>query len=247
MSKYKLTFRLKQHTPMIHFQADQHGATLRASELKPKLDRFIIDQIGLTKTVVVKGENKEIQRDEFKDWFISEQHLALDYQVKIKATNIKKNVIHNGSDKVPNFFANIGDNYKDVYLTKADQIFVEIIVMNQSLKEKIDSYFGQFLLGTNFGMRQSKGFGSYSLENHPFESTDFDLSFDIDTSQIPSNLWRRRNGLFEDWHHELQLFGAIEIFYKSLRSGINRKGPNQVPIFYIKPAIFYFAMQVLKK
>jgi len=41
MSKYKLTFKLKQHTPIIHFQHDQHGTTLRATEIKPKLDRFL--------------------------------------------------------------------------------------------------------------------------------------------------------------------------------------------------------------
>ena len=38
---YKLAFTLKQHTPLIHFQHDQEGATLRATEVKPKLDRFI--------------------------------------------------------------------------------------------------------------------------------------------------------------------------------------------------------------
>jgi len=42
-SKYKLCFKLKQHTPIIHFQADQKGATLRATELKPKLDRFLME------------------------------------------------------------------------------------------------------------------------------------------------------------------------------------------------------------
>ncbi|MFN0202536.1 MAG: hypothetical protein ACKVTZ_13510 [Bacteroidia bacterium] len=39
---YSLTFTLKQHTPLIHFQHEQAGATLRASEVKPKLDRFIL-------------------------------------------------------------------------------------------------------------------------------------------------------------------------------------------------------------
>jgi len=41
MSNFKLTFKLKQNTPLIHFHHDQHGATLRATELKPKLDRFL--------------------------------------------------------------------------------------------------------------------------------------------------------------------------------------------------------------
>ena len=38
----KLVVKLKQHTPLIHFQHSQEGATLRASEVKPKLDKYII-------------------------------------------------------------------------------------------------------------------------------------------------------------------------------------------------------------
>ena len=34
-----LTVTLKQHTPLIHFQPGQCGATLRASEVKPNLDK----------------------------------------------------------------------------------------------------------------------------------------------------------------------------------------------------------------
>lgn len=41
---HKLTVTLKQHTPLIHFQHSQEGATLRASEVKPKLDKFIIER-----------------------------------------------------------------------------------------------------------------------------------------------------------------------------------------------------------
>ena len=36
-----LKVHLKQHTPIIHFQHDQDGATLRATELKPKLDKYL--------------------------------------------------------------------------------------------------------------------------------------------------------------------------------------------------------------
>lgn len=39
----EITFLLKQHTPLLHFLHDQPGATLRATELKPKLDRFIVE------------------------------------------------------------------------------------------------------------------------------------------------------------------------------------------------------------
>ena len=36
-----ITIKLKQHTPVLHFQADA-AAPIRATELKPKLDKFII-------------------------------------------------------------------------------------------------------------------------------------------------------------------------------------------------------------
>lgn len=42
---HKLTFTLKQHTPLIHFQHDQAGATLRATEVKPKLDQFLFEKL----------------------------------------------------------------------------------------------------------------------------------------------------------------------------------------------------------
>lgn len=41
-----INYELRQQTPMIHFQPDDEGATLRASEVKPKLDKFIIAKIG---------------------------------------------------------------------------------------------------------------------------------------------------------------------------------------------------------
>ncbi|MCD4734592.1 MAG: hypothetical protein K8R53_00985, partial [Bacteroidales bacterium] len=43
-----------------------------------------------------------------------------------------------------------------------------------------------------------------------------------------------------------RLFACIDIFYKSLRSGINRPRNNTTQ-FYIKPVIFLYAMNVLKQ
>lgn len=41
----KLTFTLKQHTPMLHFQHSQENATLRATEVKPRFDRWLISKV----------------------------------------------------------------------------------------------------------------------------------------------------------------------------------------------------------
>ncbi|MCD8263196.1 MAG: hypothetical protein LUD02_02770 [Tannerellaceae bacterium] len=36
----KIVVKLKQHSPFICFHPEQEGATLRASEVKPRLDKF---------------------------------------------------------------------------------------------------------------------------------------------------------------------------------------------------------------
>ena len=42
----KLSFDLKQTVGMIHFQGQENGATIRATDLKPKLDRFLARYIA---------------------------------------------------------------------------------------------------------------------------------------------------------------------------------------------------------
>ena len=72
LNDFQLEFTLKQHTPLIHFH-DHEGATLRATELKPKLDKFIVEQLG--------GWDKVD-----KNWLIGKgkaEHKALDYKVTI--------------------------------------------------------------------------------------------------------------------------------------------------------------------
>ncbi|MCL5027632.1 MAG: hypothetical protein M1480_01295 [Bacteroidetes bacterium] len=49
MSDYKLTFKLKQHMPYIHFQHNHLGATLRASDLKPRIDKYLYDNYQIEK------------------------------------------------------------------------------------------------------------------------------------------------------------------------------------------------------
>ncbi len=61
MNPYKLTFKLKQHTPIIHFRYDQTGATLRATELKPKLDKFVLfSQVDIFQKVQIKNKYKQL-------------------------------------------------------------------------------------------------------------------------------------------------------------------------------------------
>ena len=80
-----LKVTLKQHTPLLHFQPNEPNATLRASEVKPKLDKYIIEQIGGGSYEKVKGDVKK----EYKDLFINKDNIyALDYSLRIDVKDI---------------------------------------------------------------------------------------------------------------------------------------------------------------
>jgi hypothetical protein len=159
MSNYKVEFTLRQHTPIIHFQADQPGATLRATELKPKLDRFLIEKLKM----VENGKPKA----EYKSWFVGggKQHLALDYKVTIYFSGINKidepkpSVKRGDTGYVAPYFAD-GVSIDQTAPTK-----VTFKSMDTVLIDAIRENFTILLAKENFGTRQSKGFGSYFLDN----------------------------------------------------------------------------------
>ncbi|MEG1106971.1 MAG: hypothetical protein RSE20_09570, partial [Eubacterium sp.] len=70
---YKKVIHLTQITPLIHFQSEEPGACLRASEVKPKLDRFIINEL--------KRSNVKIIPSFYIDEANSE---ALDYKMRFR-------------------------------------------------------------------------------------------------------------------------------------------------------------------
>jgi len=224
MSKFKLKFKLKQHTPLIHFQHDQTGATLRATELKPKLDRFL-KQKGLN---LLFGENGELN---YKTKIIAPNNIEIKdiTPPKIDRNTGKVRISHGKiiRQTYPNFFANMGDdesNYKKTSYTES-LIFVEFFTFENSIKNAIEKNFAEFMLKTNFGTRQSKGFGSFYLDK-------------TDKNYIKPSL---KYKFFVNSQDFKKLFSDIEIFYKTLRSGINLKNRNGDTIFYFKSLMFLYA------
>lgn len=217
-NNYKLCFKLKQHTPMIHFQYDQKGATLRASELKPKLDRFLIDKLNL-----------RTEEEQSKHLFIGQgkEHLALDYKVKITSSGKRIDWPHKSL-----FFANnLLD--KKVKSVTHENIKIEFISFHPQLISGIESWIDSFFAMNCFGMRQSKGFGSfYRVES---ESV---VDFEIALLKVQKNIYK-----FSVASHNT--FDSISYFYKMLRSGINecRKNTNGdfVSIFYGKSLLWLYA------
>ena len=145
-----MTYHLKQQTPMIHFQSDEDGATLRASEVKPKLDRFILQQY--------KQEDKPIP----KEWFVSTEHSALNYKMRFKADTNSKTA----SIPYSMFYANMGEDRKrnPLKMVKGD-CFMEIICFLPELAIEIKNRVTDFFIVNTFGFMQGKGFGGYILDN----------------------------------------------------------------------------------
>ncbi len=194
----KLTITLKQHTPMLHFQHGQEGVGLRASEVKPKLDKFIIQKVrqtGRFNTSWLVGGGK---------------HEALDYKMRIICSNdydeylfasmlankIDKKKIHdfetsrekqNSTHNIyvipmSPYFAQVNAKniVKDFVNSKKtdnwdrstckgifwnNDIQIEMFSFHQEIISEIHKYIQAFFLCENFGTRQSKGFGCFTVES----------------------------------------------------------------------------------
>jgi len=221
-----LRIKVKQHTPLIHFQADQQDAFLRGSELKPTLDRFLIhsfkeNSLDYKKYLLPSPQKQnDLQNLENKE--------ALNYKVRIQ--NLKKNDASTIPDRYPLFFGNLGreiEKYNFVFTSLPFDI--EFFSFDEELLDKIRKLFPCFLMNTNFGNRKSKGFGSFFIHNsHEYTLDDkvdkyseeevasiqkLDYCFTLTTNRAPQinhqAKWR--------W-----LFSSIEKFYDSLRKGLER-------------------------
>ena len=271
--KHKLVIKLKQHTPLIHFQHDQEGATLRASEVKPKLDRFILSRLG-------QGNYQAgIDQAKANGWLIGKgDHPALDYRMRIEAKAIEKLDInerqkytqrHAQRDKpfiqqgnvkylakvrrsdrkkifdlkpYPLFFANLDSDYcnSDEYrrFSFTDEPIVMILLSrNTSLYNYISDpdLMNDFFFQTNFGTRQSKGFGSFGIvKNDSFyrpRLSQYRFKLDMD-------MWEDINYIDEEFK---KVFECIELFYKTLRGGINLKNGHGETLFYFKSLSYLYA------
>jgi len=214
---FQLTIPLKQHTPLIHFQHEQAGATLRATEVKPKLDKYLIEHAfdsdaSKYARFLVGGKNAE--------------HKALDYKLSVKSAVHPPEAIKRGDREMPMFFANMGNDYQERGLIWNDDISLCIHCLHLELRDLIANCVGEFLAATNFGMRSTKGFGSFTLAtNAPAPANAYRFTVD-------SNDWK-------------VVFRTIDLFYKSIRGGINGAIKPQdgryVKGFYMKPMIFQYA------
>ncbi len=154
---HELIFTLQQHTPLIHFQHDQDGATLRATEVKPKLDGFIwgkwkneegsIDNAFEKYCQYLVGyteKTKSVVKTKF-----DKGYRALDYRMKIVASEnklvYKKEIVSVTKDLV-------------LYEKVTGLVTTLHTLLDKQLKE---GWLEEFFIVTNFGNRTSKGYGCF--------------------------------------------------------------------------------------
>lgn len=232
MNGFIVNIKLRQHTPMLHFQHSEEGATLRASDLRPKLDRFIIEKAGKGNYENVKSQVKK----DYKNWFIDKNDVfALNYKIRIEAKDKDPNISlkdmgkktvknkKNGKDEIyylienyPLLLSNMGgkqDKNELVNFSFYENISVCFIVWDITLRDMIRDNINEFFLKNNFGQRNDKGFGSFSVITVP---ECYDTYFANNTPYISYTI-KGNIGLNE----YKQLFTTIDYYWKRLKSGIN--------------------------
>ena len=208
----KLELDLKCHAPIIHFQPSTNakGATLRASEVKPKFDKYI--------------------------WTKEPEELAT-YELlpyKMKFIEKKKEVI---DEKVADEYVDIPLYYakdqKRMVITKPKIVFT---CFDPTLQKLIIKHIKNFFIVTNFGAAQGKGYGSFTIDSEKNDQVEqeniekilmeeFGLKtlYKIDCNKLVEKLAK-----FEAIK---KIFRIIENFYKIIKGGINHNG-------YIKGFLF---------
>lgn len=167
----KLTLQLEAQAPMIHFQSNESGATIRASEVKPKLDRFllrklrkdhnVLEQLQLQTDVTSEQFVEALQKSsEYKKIFIDPSHQALDYKMTITVKKQGERFdLGDRECKFDIFYGNMGreENMMGVI---SDPV-ITIMCFREKIKTLLEQYLVEFFMVTNFGTMQNKGFGSF--------------------------------------------------------------------------------------
>lgn len=196
MNDWQKEYKLVQHTPLIHFQHSEPHACLRATEVKPKLDRFLIEQLE---------KDARFGDGRWKKWFVGDgSQQSFDYMMRITPNSEqvdRTQSIERAIAKVEdqdykrfhgihkNYFGNmasgkkreekkkaIRETFKESLLYK-DGLTLTIRCFIPELLTFIDEHIRGFFMMHNFGTRQRKGFGSFTVDisTEPNAPKGFDL------------------------------------------------------------------------
>lgn len=210
---FQSTYQLKAQTPLVHFQHAQSGATLRATEVKPKLDRFLWQCVG-----------EQIQ----EAWKLKADQSALNYKIRLEACG-ERNIVDLGlQTDYDIYYANTGVKTELQKKGVICDVTMTVICTIPALKALIDKHIAEFFAVTNFGSMQNKGFGSYTVEGLRY------------TPQFIAQSLMRTYGAPKcyTFRPERSIFAAIKIVYGMMKSGVNYTFRN--PDAYQRSLLFLF-------
>lgn len=218
MSDTQLTVTLRQHTPILHFQHNQSGATLRATEVKPKLDRLLIKKLG---------------KEAVKAWLIGDgSQEALDYKIRFVNGKYRSDIplgtqtknregrtkYFTDPEMFPQALANMGgkDSADELkHFRMYETVRMEIFSFHADLLSELKKIIPAFFATHNFGNRQSKGFGSFYLDlKDPLYLDPVKALRSVFKESLV--YWAIEPGLLID-----DLFSDIDILYRMMKSGFN--------------------------
>lgn len=223
----KLEFELVPQSPMIHFQWDESGVTLRASEVKPKLDKFLEKKKG---SIPV-------------EWKIDPGKPALNYKMRISLR--KKSQI----DKPNNiFYGNTHDESKNDDFKEKQAVTsypnITVVCFNSELLNFIKENIWEFFIVTNFGTMQSKGFGSFIIDDDNKTEKDIVKAFKDNDVKVVYKASFSAKETIED------RFAVIDTFYRIMTSGYNltnvlirKKSFVEKPKGYARSQLFHFVKE----
>lgn len=240
----RLEMQLEAQSPMIHFQNRQPGATIRATEVKPKLDRFILR--GLQKTT---GKDiRELRGDsEYGGIFTDKDHEALNYRMQLDASGQPYSIVNVGDTRAHEYDIFYGNTAEMRRAHKELRgIFsnpkLTILCFNEKLRSLIEQYIGEFFLVTNFGTMQGKGFGSFAPAGLLPAGGQLDTGIQAEIARYlkaatgSARCYCMRFGAVPSGQQEKndycnRIFGEIKSFYSIMKSGQNFSGYSRSYIY----------------
>lgn len=252
MNDWQKEYKLVQHTPLIHFQHSEPHACLRATEVKPKLDRFLIEQVE---------RDDRFGDGRWKKWFVGDgSQQSFDYMMRITPNSEqveRTHSIENGIERAiaraehrppnaslheihKNYFGNMasGNNTQDTVqaiqktfkesLFYKDGLTLTIRCFIPELLTFIDEHIRGFFMMHNFGTRQRKGFGSFTVDISAERNAPEDC--DIVRKYCPNAY---QCNLDDNVNADAQL-DAVWVLSAFLKSGFNRGEGNYVRGFVFR-------------
>lgn len=222
---FKLEIQLEQYTPLLHFQGEQDGACLRATEVKPKLDKFVLEflkhQLGSCDKIP-------------KEWFVQKNsHDALNYKMSFEPVRIQEEIeeLEELEELHPLYFGDRGKNegqVKNVYYPRGMKLHILCLIEKECavtmpdgniarrLLDVLEQMIPVFFMLNCFGMRSNKGFGSFGVAGKT-----------IPVSQLSEFAPKKCTAIFELKHIKEeytypQNLDDVYVISAMMKGGINR-------------------------